>query len=42
MEPLRFSTKHTTTGVTVNEALECLESDIVKFPGTINTRRLSV
>ncbi|MBQ3090751.1 MAG: YjbQ family protein [Oscillospiraceae bacterium] len=24
-------TKHTTTGVTVNEALECLESDIAEF-----------
>lgn len=24
-------TKHTTTGITVNESLECLESDILKF-----------
>ena len=28
-------TKHTTTGVTVNEALECLESDIDHFLGKI-------
>ena len=27
-------TKHTTTGVTVNEALECLESDIENFLGS--------
>ena len=28
-------TKHTTTGVTVNEALECLESDIENFLGRL-------
>ena len=28
-------TKHTTTGITVNEALECLESDIAEFLGTL-------
>lgn len=28
-------TKHTTTGVTVNEALECLESDIEVFLGRL-------
>lgn len=28
-------TKHTTTGVTVNEALECLESDIDNFLGRL-------
>lgn len=28
---LTVVTKHTTTGVTVNEALECLESDIAAF-----------
>ena len=27
--------KHTTTGVTVNEALECLESDIENFLGRL-------
>lgn len=28
-------TKHTTTGITVNEALECLESDIEDFLATM-------
>lgn len=28
-------TKHTTTGITVNEALECLESDIDEFLGRL-------
>ncbi len=28
-------TKHTTTGVTVNESLECLESDIAVFLGRL-------
>ena len=28
-------TRHTTTGVTVNEALECLESDIADFLGKL-------
>lgn len=28
-------TRHTTTGVTVNEALECLESDIAEFLGKL-------
>ena len=28
---LTVVTKHTTTGITVNEALECLESDIAAF-----------
>ena len=30
-------TKHTTTGITVNEALECLESDIEVFLGRPET-----
>lgn len=28
-------TKHTTTGITVNESLECLESDIEEFLGRL-------
>lgn len=28
-------TKHTTTGITVNESLECLESDIADFLGRL-------
>lgn len=30
-----IETRHTTTGVTVNEALECLESDIAEFLGRL-------